>query len=382
MNILDNVCENSIVLLKNKRGMFWNSDGLMDMYKGQIVSIKTIDRYSDSFSFTIRKWHNDPSDTDWIFSSNDIEEVISLPFKVGDIVAYKNDIIDLCNKIYTDVKNAETTTRLTLLERPYTNITSLSLFTSSEEGVFLKDKFLSSLSFIGKIGDISETDFVTVYTIKHREYPSFQRIIMNKADLFHINIKGENIMKPEPVCTSSTCSSNSTTYGYTSSITSALEKLKEKVENTDFTFGDTTKHFPAIHSYEVYNNKTVVVRFCDGSVTKVTCSDNDTFDEEIGIEKCILKKVCGDNFKNRIQALMREKRKAIETQTKQKEAEEAEKKRREQKYLKNKERKFKRRVAKQAQYEVELALKKQEIIDKLPLTAEKKRILNESIKNK
>lgn len=44
-----------------------------------------------------------------------------------------------------------------------------------------------------------------------------------------------------------------------------------------------------------HNNKVVIVKFSDGTFTKSVCSDNDTFDIDVGISICLLKRLlCGE----------------------------------------------------------------------------------------
>lgn len=43
----------------------------------------------------------------------------------------------------------------------------------------------------------------------------------------------------------------------------------------------------------IYNNRTTVVIWNDGTKTKSTCSENDIFDEYLGFSSCLLKKMYG-----------------------------------------------------------------------------------------
>lgn len=43
----------------------------------------------------------------------------------------------------------------------------------------------------------------------------------------------------------------------------------------------------------IFNDRTTIVIWNDGSKTKSTCSENDIFDEQIGLASCLLKKVYG-----------------------------------------------------------------------------------------
>lgn len=48
-----------------------------------------------------------------------------------------------------------------------------------------------------------------------------------------------------------------------------------------------------IKSYKVIDNKVVIVEFADGDIQKSVCMDGDVFDEERGLEVCIMKHICG-----------------------------------------------------------------------------------------
>lgn len=65
-----------------------------------------------------------------------------------------------------------------------------------------------------------------------------------------------------------------------------------------------------------YNDRVVIVRFSDGTFTKSVCSKNDTFDLDIGISICLLKKMMSDvgagsysNLIRRIHKMMDDKEK-------------------------------------------------------------------------
>ena len=52
-----------------------------------------------------------------------------------------------------------------------------------------------------------------------------------------------------------------------------------------------------IKDYKVINNKVVVVEFADGDVQKAVCMPGDTFNEEQGLEVCLMKHICGGKAK-------------------------------------------------------------------------------------
>ena len=77
--------------------------------------------------------------------------------------------------------------------------------------------------------------------------------------------------------------------------TKAADKKEEN--NMPYKY-DMTKYSPltshrtvGVKSVDVYNNRVVKVTFTDGTFTKAVCSENDTFNEDMGITICLLKKM-------------------------------------------------------------------------------------------
>lgn len=70
---------------------------------------------------------------------------------------------------------------------------------------------------------------------------------------------------------------------------------------------------------ETYNDRVVKVTFEDGSFTKSVCSDNDTFDLDVGITICILKRVMGKNGHKLYNNMMRDIHKIMDENEKEKE---------------------------------------------------------------
>lgn len=64
-----------IVKLKDRRGFNWNSGGDMDRYKGREVKILTV----TNNGFYIQQ-DGDDYKTNWIFSLDDVESIISESF--------------------------------------------------------------------------------------------------------------------------------------------------------------------------------------------------------------------------------------------------------------------------------------------------------------
>lgn len=70
---------------------------------------------------------------------------------------------------------------------------------------------------------------------------------------------------------------------------------------------------------ETYNDRVVKVAFEDGSFTKSVCSDNDTFDLDVGITICILKRAMGKNGHKLYNNMMRDIHKIMDENEKDKE---------------------------------------------------------------
>ena len=91
----------------------------------------------------------------------------------------------------------------------------------------------------------------------------------------------------------------------------ALKKCFE-IKNIKETNMRNTKDIPVDHGvrivdYKVYNNKTVVVWFSDGTYEKATCNEDDNFDFSHGVEVCCLKHMYGaSNYKFMIKDFMRQ----------------------------------------------------------------------------
>lgn len=74
-----------------------------------------------------------------------------------------------------------------------------------------------------------------------------------------------------------------------------FEGLASKSTTTEIKLESNMKF--EIKSYKVINNKVVIVEFADGDVQKSVCMDGDVFDEERGLEVCIMKHICGGKAK-------------------------------------------------------------------------------------
>ena len=65
-------------------------------------------------------------------------------------------------------------------------------------------------------------------------------------------------------------------------------------------------NMPKIVSVDIYNNKVVKVTFDDGTFEKAVCDSGDTFNVDVGITICLLKKMLGKDGHKKYNKLMRE----------------------------------------------------------------------------
>ena len=101
-----------------------------------------------------------------------------------------------------------------------------------------------------------------------------------------------------------------------------------------------------IKSYKVINNKVVEVEFEDGDKQKSVCMDGDTFDEERGLEVCIMKHILG---KSKYHKVLKEANKQIVALDEKVKADKAEAEKLEKKKAKAAKAKAKRKAKKRAE---------------------------------
>lgn len=90
--------------------------------------------------------------------------------------------------------------------------------------------------------------------------------------------------------TDSTATTSNTTQLY--SMTIPLTQLPTAITTYTIPYlGDSEKQLRP--EKIIFNNRTTIVIWNDGSKTKSTCSENDIFDEQIGLASCLLKKMYG-----------------------------------------------------------------------------------------
>ena len=86
------------VKLKNRRGVSWNSDGMMDKYIGKIVTVSDIHQGYSGNGFTIKE-DDGRGFSQWIFELEDIEYVVkqkhfkSLPSNYTGTIEVENGFI-------------------------------------------------------------------------------------------------------------------------------------------------------------------------------------------------------------------------------------------------------------------------------------------------
>lgn len=100
-----------------------------------------------------------------------------------------------------------------------------------------------------------------------------------------------------------------------------------KMPTTDFCVskrkdtGNWIEGLPAIKKIETYNDRVTKVTFIDDTFTKSVCSENDHFDEDVGITICCMKRLFGKDGNRMYNDMIRKAHKVIDENNKKKEAE-------------------------------------------------------------
>lgn len=97
--------------------------------------------------------------------------------------------------------------------------------------------------------------------------------------------------------------------------TDYLKYLKIQMPTTDFTKKklntDWIEGLPAIKKVETYNDRVTKVTFIDDTFTKAVCSENDHFDEDVGITICCMKRLFGKDGNRMYNDLIRQAHKIM-----------------------------------------------------------------------
>lgn len=110
-----------------------------------------------------------------------------------------------------------------------------------------------------------------------------------------------------------------------------LKYIKVAMPTTDFCVskrndaGNWIEGLPAIKKIETYNDRVVKVTFIDDTFTKSVCSENDHFDEDVGITICCMKRLFGKDGNRMYNDMIRKAHKVMDENVKKKEAEAKEK---------------------------------------------------------
>lgn len=110
-----------------------------------------------------------------------------------------------------------------------------------------------------------------------------------------------------------------------------LKYIKVAMPTTDFCVskgkdtGNWIEGIPAIKKVETYNDRVTKVTFIDDTFTKSVCSENDHFDEDVGITICCMKRLFGKDGNRMYNDMIRKAHKVIDENNKKKEAEAKEK---------------------------------------------------------
>ncbi len=106
-----------------------------------------------------------------------------------------------------------------------------------------------------------------------------------------------------------------------------LKYIKIAMPTTDFCVskrkdtGNWIEGLPAIKKVETYNDRVTKVTFIDNTFTKSVCSENDHFDEDVGITICCMKRLFGKDGNRMYNDMIRKAHKVIDENNKKKEAE-------------------------------------------------------------
>ena len=106
-----------------------------------------------------------------------------------------------------------------------------------------------------------------------------------------------------------------------------LKYIKVAMPTTDFCVskrkdtGNWIEGLPAIKKIETYNDRVTKVTFIDDTFTKSVCSENDHFDEDVGITICCMKRLFGKDGNRMYNDMIRKAHKVIIENAKKKEAE-------------------------------------------------------------
>ena len=110
-----------------------------------------------------------------------------------------------------------------------------------------------------------------------------------------------------------------------------LKYIKVAMPTTDFCVskrkdtGNWIEGLPAIKKIETYNDRVVKVTFIDDTFTKSVCSENDHFDEDVGITICCMKRLFGKDGNRMYNDMIRKAHKVMDENAKKKEQEVKEK---------------------------------------------------------
>lgn len=119
---------------------------------------------------------------------------------------------------------------------------------------------------------------------------------------------------------------------------------------------------PFIDRVETYNNRVVKVTFIDGTFTKSVCSENDTFDLDVGITICLMKRWLGKDGNRLYNNLIRNVHKRMDQKER---LAEREKKIRAEMREKERKMKAKREAKKEKARQEQIEIQKQAYIEAL-----------------
>jgi hypothetical protein len=210
-----------------------------------------------------------------------------------------------------------------------------------EQKVWVKGKYI--MEYMDEIDNYNDKYFKEEYGMTGSEFKKIE----NDIRMINGNIVVEGLEKND--CTAHI----EVPFEY-------LKYIKVAMPTTDFCVSKRTdtknwiEGLPAIKKVETYNDRVTKVTFIDDTFTKSVCSENDHFDEDVGITICCMKRMMGKDGNKHYNDVIRMAHKVIDENNKKKEAEAKEEAERKMKMRKEKLKKAARRLkAKEEQIETQ-----------------------------
>ncbi len=129
-----------------------------------------------------------------------------------------------------------------------------------------------------------------------------------------------------------------------------LNRIMEGEGMTSKEINEKDSYIPKVTKVESYNDRVVKVTFADETFTKSVCSENDTFDLDVGITICVMKKMLGEKGTQKYNKMLRDIHSVMESNEKAKEQARKEKEERKAKQKKLEQKRIAGREAARQEY--------------------------------